>query len=252
MPQSCWRLFSSRIPLSFALLLAVSTIQAEPSRPLSSAWLPDDMRLGPLKDLNGYFPFVPCKSQQEWTVRAERIRRQLLVATGLWPMPAPTPPAPWSMAASIATATRSRRSSWRAFPAISSPAIYTVPRAAAGGCRPCSRRTGIGPTGDSTTPAKRNSASRSPKGPSDSSPAAAIRSRPAACNLPAWAASSSITTWWAMPTACNLPHRAGVRPAMNTPRGLGLFQPAGRGPPADDHGPADVQFDPGPGLARRA
>ena len=43
---------------------------------------------GPLKDLNGYFPFAPCKSEAEWAVRAERIRRQLLVATGLWPMPA--------------------------------------------------------------------------------------------------------------------------------------------------------------------
>ena len=54
--------------------------------------LPGDKRLGPLNDLNGYFPFVPCKSEEEWDVRAERIRRQLLVATGLWPMPAPTPP----------------------------------------------------------------------------------------------------------------------------------------------------------------
>ena len=48
-----------------------------------------------------------------------------------------------------------------------------------------------------------------------------------------------------------LAHRAGVRPAMNTPRGLGLLQPAGRGPTADDHGPADVQLDPGAGLAGR-
>ena len=182
-----------------------SAARAEVTRVLPPGRLPDDQRLGPLKDLNGYFPFVPCKSKDEWAVRAERLRRQLLVATGLWPMPAPRRSTPWSMAASTATAIRSKRSSWRASPAISSPATSIVPRAAADDCRPYSPRTGIGPTGVSTMPARSNSASRSPKGPSDSTPADVIRSRHAACNLPAWAASSSTTTWWAMPTACSLP-----------------------------------------------
>ncbi len=74
------------------LLLAVSAIRAEPPRPLPHARFPDDKRLSPLLDLNGYFPFTPCTSKEAWQQRAERLRRQLLVATGLWPMPTKTPP----------------------------------------------------------------------------------------------------------------------------------------------------------------
>lgn len=47
----------------------------------------DDRRLGPLQELNGYFPFVPPKSIKEWSARADRVRRRILVAAGLWPMP---------------------------------------------------------------------------------------------------------------------------------------------------------------------
>jgi dienelactone hydrolase len=53
---------------------------------------PNDSRLGKLKDLNGYFPFKPYTARAEWDKRAEELRRQLLVATGLWPMPERTPP----------------------------------------------------------------------------------------------------------------------------------------------------------------
>ena len=53
--------------------------------------LPDDSRLGPLKTLNGYFPFSPPKTRDEWEERAEQVRRQVQVATGLWPMPEKTP-----------------------------------------------------------------------------------------------------------------------------------------------------------------
>ncbi|MEY4482656.1 MAG: hypothetical protein RL693_108, partial [Verrucomicrobiota bacterium] len=51
----------------------------------------EDMRLQPLKDLNGYFPFHPPSSLSEWEVRREQVRRQILVAEGLWPMPTKTP-----------------------------------------------------------------------------------------------------------------------------------------------------------------
>jgi dienelactone hydrolase len=79
------RLFSA-----IALLLAVSTARAETPPP--SHVRPDDKRLARLVDLNGYFPFVPASSPVAWQQRAERLRRQLLVAAGLWPMPARTPP----------------------------------------------------------------------------------------------------------------------------------------------------------------
>src|SRR5687767_13964033 len=50
-----------------------------------------DSRLGPPKDLNGYFPFNPPATKEGWNDRATRIRTQVLVATGLWPMPEKTP-----------------------------------------------------------------------------------------------------------------------------------------------------------------
>jgi dienelactone hydrolase len=57
----------------------------------AAAAAPNDVRLRPLKDLDGYFPFTPPKSREEWVGRAEALRRRLLVALGLWPMPARTP-----------------------------------------------------------------------------------------------------------------------------------------------------------------
>ena len=60
-------------------LLAVASAQAE------------DIRLQPPKDLNGYFPFNPPSSLSEWDERREQVRRQILVAEGLWPMPTKTP-----------------------------------------------------------------------------------------------------------------------------------------------------------------
>jgi dienelactone hydrolase len=53
--------------------------------------LPDDIRLGPLKDLDGYFPFHPPKTAAQWAKRSAYVRRQMLVALGLWPMPERTP-----------------------------------------------------------------------------------------------------------------------------------------------------------------
>ena len=53
--------------------------------------LPNDSRLANLKDLNGYFPFTPSADKAAWAKRKERVRRQLLVANGLWPLPERTP-----------------------------------------------------------------------------------------------------------------------------------------------------------------
>lgn len=51
----------------------------------------EDIRHQPRKDPNGYFPFNPPASLQQWEQRKEYVRRQILVATGLWPMPTNTP-----------------------------------------------------------------------------------------------------------------------------------------------------------------
>jgi len=50
-----------------------------------------DVRSGPLKDLNGFFPFTPPADRTAWEARRELVRRRLQVALGLWPAPSRTP-----------------------------------------------------------------------------------------------------------------------------------------------------------------
>lgn len=71
---------TSKPTIAVALLLCLSLAAAA-----------EDIRLQPLKDLNGYFPFKPPASVGEWEPRKEYVRRQILVAAGLWPMPTKTP-----------------------------------------------------------------------------------------------------------------------------------------------------------------
>jgi len=78
---------------NWALLLCAASLgaQAQAPRALPAGQVPSDVRLQPLKDLDGYFPFTPAKTPEEWAKRAERLGRQMLVALGLWPPPAKTP-----------------------------------------------------------------------------------------------------------------------------------------------------------------
>src|SRR5262245_62837310 len=77
--------------LSMCLVVMGLHLHAVTPRVLPEGKLPNDSRLEPLKDLDGYFPFTPPKSKAEWEKRAERVRRQVLVSQGLWPMPTKTP-----------------------------------------------------------------------------------------------------------------------------------------------------------------
>jgi dienelactone hydrolase len=61
----------------------------DPTRVLDG--VPKDSRLGPPKDLNGYFPMKVPASKAEWEKRRKDLREQVLVALGLWPMPEKTP-----------------------------------------------------------------------------------------------------------------------------------------------------------------
>ena len=74
-----------------ALTTWAAAAVADSARVLPPGQTPRDHRLGPMKDLDGYFPFSPPANKEAWLTRAERGRRQVLVATGLWPMPAKTP-----------------------------------------------------------------------------------------------------------------------------------------------------------------
>ena len=78
-----------RIPIALAFLtlsLPVFWVGAQ-----ESAKVPKDSRLGPPKDYNGYFPWTPPKSKEAWAKRRQEVREQVLVATGLWPMPEKSP-----------------------------------------------------------------------------------------------------------------------------------------------------------------
>lgn len=82
-----------RFPVALALLSAVpfSEIQEAAPRVLEEGRLPNDARLGPLKDFNGDFPFEVPATQAAWEARAAALRRRVQVAAGLWPWPERTP-----------------------------------------------------------------------------------------------------------------------------------------------------------------
>lgn len=66
--------------------------------PLTRVWpegqSSEDPRLTRLITLNDTFPFQPPRSREEWHQRREAVRRQILVALGLWPLPERTPLSP--------------------------------------------------------------------------------------------------------------------------------------------------------------
>ena len=83
----------SRLAVSLAVVftsIQLAAVAAAP-RALPAGQLPDDVRLAPPKDYNGYFPFTPPTDKAVWAARAEFVRRQVLVSQGLWPMPTKTP-----------------------------------------------------------------------------------------------------------------------------------------------------------------
>ena len=76
------RYFPLALLLGSGLGLADAPAPGDPLRVL-----PADSRLGKPKDLNGYFPFVPLATREQWETRRQELREQVLVAAGLWPMP---------------------------------------------------------------------------------------------------------------------------------------------------------------------
>ncbi|MCB1094462.1 MAG: acetylxylan esterase [Verrucomicrobiae bacterium] len=91
-PDLCQSYLPFAIGIAAACLgIMENRMSAEVPHALAAGSLPPDSRLEPLKDLNGYFPFSPQESSAAWTERAEKLRQQLLVAVGLWPMPDRTP-----------------------------------------------------------------------------------------------------------------------------------------------------------------
>lgn len=81
------------VVLTFVLFSAYTGVclSDDHGRVLADGQLPQDRRLNGLKDLDGHFPFDVPASATEWQERADSLRRQVLVATGLWPLPERTP-----------------------------------------------------------------------------------------------------------------------------------------------------------------
>src|SRR5260221_2587756 len=67
----CWsppaNIRPMKLPLFvLAILLGFSTFAAEIPRALPPGEVPQDVRLGPLKELDGYFPFTVPESREAW------------------------------------------------------------------------------------------------------------------------------------------------------------------------------------------
>jgi len=75
----------------FSTIVCLTTADAEVPRVYEQGQQPNDSRLSPLKDLNGYFPFDVPEGRAAWEARADKLKRRVLVATGLWPLPERTP-----------------------------------------------------------------------------------------------------------------------------------------------------------------
>lgn len=86
------RNFPPILLITASLLFVFSAVTlAEAPRALPKGQLPNDVRLQPLKDLDGYFPMEVSKTPDEWRVRSARLKRQMRVALGIWPEPTRTP-----------------------------------------------------------------------------------------------------------------------------------------------------------------
>lgn len=89
-PCPTWHRVRGWVLFAVVAIILESTAQSAVPRVLDGN-TPQDRRLGRPKDMNGYFPFVPPTSRAEWETRAERLRQQILVSLGLWPMPTKMP-----------------------------------------------------------------------------------------------------------------------------------------------------------------
>jgi dienelactone hydrolase len=82
---------ASLSPLVLTLTLATAALQPAEAKNPGPAGSPRDSRQSRPKDYNGYFPWTPPTDLATWRKRRQELREQVLVATGLWPMPAKTP-----------------------------------------------------------------------------------------------------------------------------------------------------------------
>ncbi len=73
------------------VLQLFETAAADPPQGSDQTANSTDIRTLPAKTLNDHFPFKVPDDGGAWHARSETLRRRILVATGLWPMPTKTP-----------------------------------------------------------------------------------------------------------------------------------------------------------------
>jgi dienelactone hydrolase len=79
------------ICLTLAIACLSSLVHAESLRVYEPGQLPNDSRLAEPKHLNDYFPFKVPASPAAWEARADELRRRVMIATSVWPLPERTP-----------------------------------------------------------------------------------------------------------------------------------------------------------------
>jgi dienelactone hydrolase len=88
-PTNLWLVWC--MGLGFGIFLSGARAEEIVLRVYGEGQKPADSRLGPIRTLDDYHPFWPPANLEEWERRREYVRRQILVALGLWPMPTRTP-----------------------------------------------------------------------------------------------------------------------------------------------------------------
>ena len=73
--------------MKYAFLSLIIFVAPNLARADDAKSIPQDKRLGKPKDYDGYFPWMPPTSLDAWAKRRHQVREQVLVANGLWPMP---------------------------------------------------------------------------------------------------------------------------------------------------------------------
>ncbi|HSQ55519.1 MAG TPA: hypothetical protein VLM40_07220, partial [Gemmata sp.] len=82
---------SAAVPATFPGLAWAFADEEDPTRVFTGDKKPTDVRLGKPRTLDDYAPFIVPKTKEAWEKRRKELREQLLVATGLWPLPEKTP-----------------------------------------------------------------------------------------------------------------------------------------------------------------
>src|ERR1700722_4266065 len=77
--------------LVFALTNPIRADEPASARVLPAGQAMSDSRTVKLRTLDDYAPFKPPANLEEWKKRRQELREQVLVANGLWPMPAASP-----------------------------------------------------------------------------------------------------------------------------------------------------------------